>query len=120
MNIAVFLGNHKSISFEGVKLHLFYPSGSETHEDTLFEENIFSVVQELPYKYLYEGKQCFSFRPDLTFFVNGIFLGYSELKSNYTNQTAQKHGVKKVITDYQRAVEEYRSSSWHQDFHTLT
>lgn len=107
MNMAIFINNNKSVTFEGIKLHLFYPSGSETYEDKLFEENIFSVVQELPYTFKYEGKQKFSFRPDLSFFLNGIFLGYSELKSNYNNQNAKKNGRGKVAKDYLQAVQEY-------------
>lgn len=107
MNMAIFINNNKSVTFEGVKLHLFYPSGSETHEDSLFEENIFSVVQELPYTFKYEGKQRYSFRPDLSFFLNGIFLGYSELKSNYNNQNARKNGRTKVAKDYLLAIQEY-------------
>ncbi len=106
-NMALFINTNKTITFEGISLHLFYPSGSETHEDTLFSQNIFSVIQELPYTYKYEGKQRFSFRPDLTFFLNGIFLGYSELKSNYTNQNARSNGRKKVANDYLTAVQEY-------------
>lgn len=107
MNMAIFINNNKSVTFKGVKLHLFYPSGSETYEDKLFDENIFSVVQELPYTFKYEGKQKFSFRPDLSFFLNGIFLGYSELKSNYNNQNARKNGRSKVAKDYLQAVQEY-------------
>lgn len=107
MNMAIFINNNKSVTFEGVKLHLFYPSGSETHEDKLFDENIFSVVQELPYTFRYEGKQRFSFRPDLSFFLNGIFLGYSELKSNYNNQNARRNGRNKVGKDYLQAAQEY-------------
>lgn len=106
-NMALFINTNKTITFEGVSLHLFYPSGSETHEDKLFNQNIFSVIQELPYTYKYDGKQRFSFRPDLTFFLNGIFLGYSELKSNYTNQNARSNGRKKVAKDYLTAVQEY-------------
>lgn len=107
MNMAVFINTNKSVTFEGVKLHLFYPSGSEFDEDKLFEQNIFSVVQELPYSFKYEGKQYFSFRPDLSFFLNGIFLGYSELKSNWNNQTSMKNGRMKVVKDYLNAVQEY-------------
>ena len=106
-NMALFINTYKSITYKGVKLHLFYPSGSETHEDSLFEENIFSVVQELPYTFKYEKKLHFSFRPDITFFLNGIYLGYSELKSNYNNQSARNNGLKKVGKDYLTAVEEY-------------
>lgn len=106
-NMALFINTNKTISIEGISLHLFYPSGSETHEDNLFEQNIFSVIQELPYIYKHQGKQIFSFRPDLTFFLNGIFLGYSELKSSYTNQNARNNGRKKVAKDYLSAVQEY-------------
>ena len=106
-NMALFINNNKSVTFEGVKINLFYPSGSVTHDDKLFDENIFSVVQELPYIYYYEGKKQFSFRPDITFFVNGIYLGYSELKSNYNNQTAYKNGKSKIAKDYQKAVTSY-------------
>uniref|UniRef100_UPI003AA8C969 type I restriction endonuclease n=1 Tax=Xanthomarina gelatinilytica TaxID=1137281 RepID=UPI003AA8C969 len=107
MNMALFINNNKSVTFKGVKINLFYPSGSITHGDNLFEENIFSVVQELPYMYHYQGKKQYSFRPDITFFVNGIFLGYSELKSNYNNQTASKDGKTKIANDYQKAVTNY-------------
>jgi type I restriction enzyme R subunit len=107
MNMAIFINTNKSVTFEGVKLHLFYPSGSEMEEDKLFAQNVFSVVQELPYTFKYEGKQRFSFRPDLSFFLNGIYLGYSELKSNWTNQTAIKNGRKKVSIDYLNAAQDY-------------
>ncbi len=107
MNMALFINTNKSVTFEGLKLYLFYPSGSEVHEDKLFDENIFSIVQELPYTFKYEGKPRFSFRPDLSFFLNGIFLGYSELKSNWNNQNAKTNGRKKVAKDYLSAVQEY-------------
>jgi len=106
-NMALFINDNKSFTFDGFKLYLFYSSGSEMFEDRLFEQNIFSVVQELPYRYEYGGKQIFSFRPDLCFFLNGIFLGYSELKSNYNNQNANKNGRGKVSKDYKEAVLEY-------------
>lgn len=106
-NMALFINTNKTITINGISLHLFYPSGSETHEDKLFDQNIFSVIQELPYTYKHQGKQIFSFRPDLTFFLNGIYLGYSELKSSYTNQNARSNGRKKVAKDYLSAVQEY-------------
>jgi type I restriction enzyme R subunit len=106
-NMALFINANKSITLQGIKLNLFYTSDSVIHNDTLFDENIFSVVQELPYKYIFEGKQIFSLRPDLVLFVNGIYLGYSELKSNYTNQTASKNGRGKVIKDYFEAIKIY-------------
>lgn len=106
-NMALFINANKSITLQGIKLHLFYTSDSVIHDNALFDENIFSVVQELPYKYSFQGKQVFSFRPDVVLFVNGIYLGYSELKSNYTNQSASKNGRGKVIKDYFEAVKVY-------------
>lgn len=107
LNMALFINANKSISLQGIKLHLFYTSDSVIHDNALFDENIFSVVQELPYKYSFQGKQVFSFRPDVVLFVNGIYLGYSELKSNYTSQSASKNGRGKVIKDYFEAVKVY-------------
>jgi len=106
-NMALFIGNNKTFTFKGLKFHLFYPSGGEFDGAKLFDENLFSVVQEFSYSYKYQGKTIFTFRPDITFFINGIFFGYSELKSNYTNQNAKKNGRQKVIKDYQEASLEY-------------
>jgi type I restriction enzyme R subunit len=47
------------------------------------------------------------FNSGLCFFVNGIYLGFSELKSNYNNQNARKNGRGKVIKDYFEAVKTY-------------
>lgn len=107
MNMAIFINSNKTVTFEGIILYLFYPTGSEFNEDKLFDENIFSIVQGLPYTFKHEGKQLYSFRPDITFFLNGIYLGYGELKSNYNNQNARNNGRKKVAKDYLSAVQEY-------------
>ena len=114
-NMALFINDNKSVTFEGLKFYLFYTSGSEMHGDALFDQNIFSVVQELPYKYDYEGNQIYSFRPDISVFVNGIFLGFSELKSNYNNQSASKNGRGKVIKDYKEAVLGYLKIAENND-----
>ena len=106
-NMALFINANKSITLQGIKLHLFYTSDSVIHGNALFDENSFSVVQELPYKFNYQGVQIFSFRPDIVLFVNGIYLGYSELKSNYTSQSASKNGRGKVVKDYFEAVRVY-------------
>ena len=106
-NMALFFNINKSITFQGLKFYLFYPSESETYQNELFDQNIFSVIQELPYEYEYENKQVFSFRPDVTFFLNGIYLSYSELKSNFSGQNAGKNGRNKISKDYREAVIEY-------------
>jgi type I restriction enzyme R subunit len=106
-NMALFINANKSITLQGIKLHLFYTSDSVIHGNALFDENIFSVVQELSYKFNYQGSQIYTFRPDIVTFVNGIYLGYSELKSNYTSQSASKNGRGKVLKDYFDAVKVY-------------
>lgn len=106
-NMALFINANKSVTLQGIKLHLFYTDDSVIHDDKLFTQNIFSVVQEFTYKYQYQGQKIFSFRPDISLFINGIYLGYSELKSNFTNQTARKNGRGKVIKDYFEAVRVY-------------
>ncbi len=106
-NMAIFLNNNGSFTFKGFKFYLFNRSGSLIRDDEDFKENIFSVVQEMPYRYKDNDKIIFSFRPDITLFVNGIYLGYCELKSNYNNQTAKKNGRAKVIKDYKEAVLSY-------------
>lgn len=109
-NVAIFLNSttkNKPYSFGGETLKLLYVSGTELRGDEDFEKNIFSAVEEMTYSFHHEGKRIFAFRPDLSFFINGIFLGYAELKSNFTNQTAKRNGRTKVITDYLEAVWEY-------------
>lgn len=109
-NVAVFLNNtlrKRQFVFEGETLRLLYVSGTELNGDEDFKKNIFSAVEEMTYSFHHDGRKVFAFRPDLSFFINGIFLGYAELKSNFTNQTARVNGRNKVTTDYLEAVWEY-------------
>ena len=43
------------------------------------------------YKRQVNDQTIFAFRPDLCFFVNGIYLGYSELKSNFMGPVSYTH-----------------------------
>lgn len=106
-NVAIFLNKNRTITFEGEILQLIYVSGSELRGDEDFNKNIFAAVEEMSYLFHHDAKKIFAFRPDLSFFVNGIFLGYAELKSNFTNQTAKTNGRNKIIIDYLEAVWEY-------------
>lgn len=106
-NVAIFLNKNRTITFGGETLPIIYVSGTELRGDEDFKKNIFSAVEEMTYSFHHDGKKVFAFRPDLSFFINGIFLGYAELKSNFTNQTARSNGRNKVTTDYLEAVWEY-------------
>ncbi|MBR6266083.1 MAG: type I restriction endonuclease subunit R [Bacteroidales bacterium] len=104
-NMAIFLNKNQTFSFGGVSFILYAPSGSETSGDNDFNENVFSVVQELPFQYK-DGDCRISIRPDITFFLNGFFLGYCELKSLWNNQNANDGRIK-VVNDYKTAVNAY-------------
>lgn len=106
-NVAIFLNKNRTITFGGETLQLIYVSGTELRGDEDFKKNIFSTVEEMTYSFHHGGKKVFAFRPDLSIFINGIFIGYAELKSNFNNQTSRSNGRIKVTTDYLEAVREY-------------
>lgn len=106
-NVAVFLNRNRSITFQGESIQLIYVSGSELRGDEDFKKNIFSASEEVSYTFKIGEHKYFSIRPDVSFFVNGIFLGYLELKSPFNGQSAAKEGRGKVVTDYMEAVQQY-------------
>lgn len=108
-NVAIFLNKNRNITFEGESIRLFNVSGTELSEDEEFEKNIFSAVEEVPYIFKHNDITQFSIRPDISFFVNGIFFGYAELKSNFNNQNARENGRKKVLYDFLEALRAYTS-----------
>ena len=106
-NVAIFLNSNKKITFHGESINLFFVSQTELTGDSDFDKNIFSAVEEMSYSYKYQGKKMFTIRPDISFFVNGIFICYMELKSTYNGQNASKDGRQKVITDFLEAMNAY-------------
>lgn len=106
-NVAIFMNSNKKITFHGESINLFFVSQTELTGDRDFDKNIFSAVEEMSYSYKYQDKKMFTIRPDISLFVNGIFICYMELKSTYNGQNASKDGRKKVITDYLEAMQAY-------------
>ena len=74
---------------------------------TYLSKIYFPLFKNCPINAAIKVEKVVSFRPDLTFFVNGLYLGYSELKANFSNQTAKKNGRGKVAKDYFEAVRKY-------------
>lgn len=103
-NVATFLNKNRTITFEGETIQLFYVSGTEIAGDADFKKNIFAAVEEMKHNIVCNGITLQKLRPDISFFVNGIFLGYCELKSVTNGQTARQQGRNKVITDYLESV----------------
>ena len=103
-NVAIFFNTFKTITFNGEQLTLFYVPGTELRGDEDFMKNIFCAVEESSHKQKYKGVEITSFRPDVTFYLNGIFFGYMELKCVSMGQNAMEHGRGKVAKDYLSAV----------------
>lgn len=105
-NAATFLNKNRSITFEGENLQLFYVSGTEINGDNDFHKNIFAAVEEMQHNIVCDGITLEKLRPDISFFINGIFFCYLELKSVTNGQTARKDGRGKVIGDYLQCVKD--------------
>lgn len=103
-NVAIFFNTFKTITFKDEQLTLFYVPGTELRGDEDFKKNIFCAVEEATHKQKYDGNVMVSVRPDVTFYLNGIFLGYMELKCVSMGQNARDHGRGKVAKDYLAAV----------------
>lgn len=99
-NVAIGLNSNKSINFEGERIALFVPSASVTDGETGFRKNRFTVVRQVSHKIVYKGREICTIRPDLAFFLNGIYIGSLELKNISQNQTAEMNGRTKVVCDY--------------------
>lgn len=99
-NVATFLNTNKTIGFAGETVPLFYVSGSELKGDEDFKKNIFSAVEENSRTFYFGDKRINAIRPDICFFLNGIFIGYLELKTVLKGQTAKEHGRRKIAKDY--------------------
>ncbi len=99
-NVATFINRNKTVTFEGEKVWLFYVSGTELKGDEEFKQNIFCVVEESSHTLKVDDVKLYGIRPDVMFFLNGIYLGYMELKSSTKGQTARDNGRQKVAKDY--------------------
>ena len=114
-NVATFFNSNKTITVDGESITLLYVSGSELSGDAQFEKNIFSCVEEVTYTFRWNGEKQYTIRPDVSFFLNGVFLGYMELKSQHNRQTAREHGRDKIITDYLEALIKYTAIAGSND-----
>lgn len=106
-NVAIYINGHKSITFEGEKVWLFYVSGTELKGDEEFKQNIFCAVEESSHTLKVGDTKIYTIRPDIMFFVNGIYIGYMELKSSTKGQTAKSNGRQKVAKDYLATVKAF-------------
>lgn len=96
----------EQISFKGQVFTLFNEPnvvGSSMDADELFDKNSFTVVQEATFEKKYMGRK-FNRRPDLIFFINGIYFSYSELKLSTQGQSASNQGREKIANNFIEAI----------------
>ena len=99
-NAATFFNKNSKINFGGESVPLYYVSRTELRGDEDFKKNIFAAVEESSHTVMLNDSRLYALRPDITFFLNGIFIGYMELKSAFMGQTAATNGRNKVVKDY--------------------
>lgn len=98
----------QQISFKGQVFILFNEPnivGTGSDADELFDKNVFKVIQEATFERNYKNiDRKTNRRPDLTFFVNGIYFSYSELKLSTQGQTASNQGREKIAHNFIEAI----------------
>lgn len=97
----------EQISFKGHIFTLFNEPnvvGSGVDANELFDKNSFKVIPEATFEKKF-GERKFNRRPDLTFFINGIYFSYSELKLSTQGQSASNQGREKIAHNFVEAVE---------------
>ena len=99
-NAAMFFNGNRTINFKGECVPLYYVSGTELRGDEDFKKNIFAAVEESSHTIKCNNNNVYTLRPDVSFYLNGIFIGYMELKAVVMGQTASDHGRGKIVKDY--------------------
>lgn len=97
-----------NVPFSGQTFCLWAPApraGDPKGAQEAFDANVLRVVDELPFKRAFPKSLPVHRKPDLTFFVNGLFLSYAELKNGFTGQSASGGGRKKIAHNMVEAVE---------------
>ena len=106
-NAATFFNKNRTLNFGGEEVPLYYVSGTELQGDKDFEKNIFAAVEESSHNVKMDDNALYAVRPDVSFFLNGIFIGYMELKSVVMGQSAARNGREKVVKDYLSSIKAY-------------
>lgn len=91
----------ESVSFNGQSFTLWNEApraGADESAQSLFARNMLRAIPEATFERQFPltGKKI-KRRPDVVFFVNGVYFAYSELKTAQTGQTASTHGRKKIV-----------------------
>lgn len=98
----------EQISFQGQIFTLFNEPnivGAGSDAEEVFDKNVFKVIQEATFERKFDNiSRKLNRKPDLTFFINGIYFSYSELKLTTQGQSASNQGREKVAHNFIEAV----------------
>lgn len=93
----------ESLTFAGQSFVLWNEApraGADSRAADLFGKNFLRAIPEAIFeRHFPHSNKRIRRRPDLVFFVNGLYLAYAELKTAQTGQTAAGHGRKKIAHD---------------------
>lgn len=89
------------VSLHGERFSLIESPVGGAGKNPYFENNIFGFANQYSYSLQDEyGKTIFERRPDVMFFLNGIYISMLELKyPNQSGQTAKKEGRYQILGD---------------------
>jgi len=93
----------ESLTFAGQSFVLWNEApraGAGSDAIEIFQKNSLRVIPEATFeRHFPHSNKRIRRRPDLVFFVNGLYLAYSELKTAQTGQSAAGNGRKKIAHD---------------------
>lgn len=102
----------QGIYFKGKLFNLFNHKNNLMKDKCSFDKNKFIVVSQFNVKLLdLNGVTIpnFEFIPDLTFFINGIYIGYMEVKFRSNGQTT-KNGNLQILEKYFASYNVYKNN----------
>lgn len=106
-NVAIMFNKNNTFTFMQESLPLFYVSGAQLRGDEDFKKNIFAAVEESSHTIKYSNEKLYTVRPDITLYLNGIYIGYFELKCISEGQNARDNGRNKIAKDYLSTISAY-------------
>lgn len=91
----------RGVSLHGERFNLIESPVGGMGKNPLFDNNIFAFANQYSYSVKDESENIiFKRRPDIVFFLNGIYISLLELKyTNQSGQTAKKEGRFQILGD---------------------
>ena len=91
----------RGVSLHGERFNLIESPVGGMGKNPLFDNNIFAFANQYSYSVKDDsGSNIYTRRPDIVFFLNGVYISLLELKyPNQSGQTAKKEGRFQILGD---------------------